>query len=105
MRLEKREHPEAREELRQAAYWYEDQKPGLGEDFYGAIDKAITRIDHWPRSAPVFPSWVGLPEVRSMSVDIFPYRVLYYATDASFTVLAYAHQRRAPDYWRHRLAH
>lgn len=33
MTLEKREHPEARDELGEAAYWYDDKEPGLGEDF------------------------------------------------------------------------
>lgn len=44
MRLEKREHPEARDELRKAAYWYDDRESGLGEDFYDAIDETIARI-------------------------------------------------------------
>ena len=44
MRLEKREHPEAREELREAAFWYDDREPGLAEDFYDAIDETIARI-------------------------------------------------------------
>jgi hypothetical protein len=26
-------HPEAAEELRAAALWYEERQPGLGEDF------------------------------------------------------------------------
>lgn len=37
---DKQEHPEARYELRKAAYWYDDQYPGLGERFYDAIDVA-----------------------------------------------------------------
>ena len=105
MRLEKREHPEAREELREAAYWYDDREPGLGGDLYDAIDEAIARIGRWPRSAPVFPGWVGAPIVRSMAVDVFPYRVLYYLSDTSFTILAHAHERREPGYWQHRLDH
>lgn len=105
MRLEKREHPEARAELREAAHWYDDREPGLGDDLYDAIDEAISRIDHWPRSAPVFPGWVDTPIVRSMAVDVFPYRVLYFVTESSFTILAYAHQRREPGYWQHRLEH
>lgn len=102
MRLEKLEHPEAREELRDAAFWYEDREPGLGEKFYDAIDEATSRIIDWPRSAPVFPGWVDTPTVRTMAVPVFPYRVLYYLTDTSFVILAYAHNRRKPRYWEHR---
>lgn len=38
-----------------------------------------------------------------MAVTVFPYRVLYYLTDTSFVILAYAHNRRKPKYWDHRL--
>lgn len=103
MRPEKREHPEASEELREAAYWYDDREPGLGDDFIDAIDDAIARIHHWQRSAPVFPGWLDTPTVRSMMVAAFPYRVFYYLTDTGFVILAYAHNRRNPRYWQHRL--
>lgn len=92
MRLVKREHPEAREELRDAVFWYDDRQPGLGENFYDAVDEAVARISDWPRSAPVLPGWVGTPTVRIMAVMVFPYRVLYCLTDTSFVILAYGHK-------------
>lgn len=52
MSLERREHPEARAELREAAHWYDDQAHGLGDDFYEAITNALARIYEWPHSAP-----------------------------------------------------
>lgn len=103
MSLSKREHPEARDELRDAANWYESEPPGLGEDFYDAIDETLRHIVDWPHSAPVFPGWTDTPVVRSMPVQLFPYRVLYYVTDTSAVILAYAHYRRAPGYWQDRL--
>lgn len=103
MRLTKREHPEARDELQDAANWYDDEQPGLGDDFYDAIDEALQSILDWPLSAPVFPGWDDTPEVRTMAVHVFPYRVMYYVTDTSIVVLAYAHHRRKPGYWQHRL--
>ncbi len=103
MRLSKREHPEARDELRNAAIWYDDEQPGLGEDFYAAIDEAIQHALDWPRSAPLLPGWEDTPQVRSMRVLVFPYRVFYYLTDTSIVILAYSHQKRRPGYWRHRL--
>lgn len=36
--------PPAREELDQAAFWYEQQSTGLGDDFADAIGEAIERI-------------------------------------------------------------
>lgn len=101
--MSKREHPDAREELRNAANWYDDEQPGLGHDFYDAIDDALQHMLDWPFSAPVFPGWQDAPQVRSMRVRVFPYRVLYYVTDTSIVILAYAHHRRKPGHWQHRL--
>jgi hypothetical protein len=30
--------------------------------------------------------------------------VLYYLTDTSVVIVAYAHARRKPGYWRHRIS-
>lgn len=57
----------------------------------------------WPEAARVFPGWNELPVVRSASVRVFPYRVLYYLTDTEVVIVAYAHNRRKPKYWEHRL--
>lgn len=103
MTLGRREHPEAREGLREAANWYDAEVTGLGSDFLDAIDESLQRIVDWPLSAPVFPGWEDTPSVRSMRVRVFPYRVLYYVTDANVVILAYAHQRRGPGYWQSRL--
>lgn len=99
----KREHPEARAELREAAFWYDDQQLYLGDDFHDAIEVTIQRVLDWPQAAPVFPGWCELPVVRSASVNVFPYRVIYYRTDTSVVIVAYAHSRRKPGYWLHRL--
>lgn len=103
MTLIKREHPGARAELREAAFWYDDQQLYLGGDFYDAIDVTIQRVLDHPQAAPVFPGWDELPVVRSASVSVFPYHVIYYLTDTSVVILAYAHNRRKPGYWQHRL--
>jgi hypothetical protein len=44
---------EAREELRVAAAWYEDQREGLGDEFLAAIDAVVTLIQEAPMSFPV----------------------------------------------------
>lgn len=99
----RREHPEAREELRAAANWYDDEQPGLGTDFYDAVDDALRRILERPASAAIFPGWQGTLEVRSMHVRRFPYRVLYYITETTIVILAYSNEHRRPGYWQDRL--
>ena len=48
----------------------------------------------------------GLPEglgVRRVAVSRFPYYVAYLVTDYQIHVLAIAHDRRRPVYWRGRV--
>ena len=44
MRLRKREHSQAHEELLDAASWYDDEQPGLGEDFLDAIEDSVAEL-------------------------------------------------------------
>jgi hypothetical protein len=37
--------PEAGEELLAAASWYDDQRPGLGDEFLSAIDEVLESAD------------------------------------------------------------
>ena len=67
------------------------------------VEDAVLGVLDWPRAAPVFPGWDEEPVVRSKRVRVFPYRVLYYLTDTSVVIVAYAHTRRKPRYWQHRL--
>ena len=46
MRLEL--HPEAQAELRSAALWYEERRPGLGDEFISEISASLDRV----RDAP-----------------------------------------------------
>lgn len=43
------------------------------------------------------------PEVHRRSVSEFPHRVLYYLRGGEVVIVAYAHERRRPGYWMHRL--
>lgn len=36
--------PEAGEELLAAAAWYDDQRPGLGDEFLSSIDEVLERV-------------------------------------------------------------
>ena len=94
--------PAAEEETREAAAWYEQQRPGLGLEFLAAIDTAIQRI----RRAPAqFSRLETLPEeesVRRALTDRFPYAVIFEEGEEEIRVLAVAHTRRRPNYWRRR---
>lgn len=103
MRLTRSIHPEAASELREAARWYEVEQQDLGDNFMAEIEDAVRNVLDWPRAAPVFPGWNEEPVVYSKHVRVFPYRVLYYLTETSVVIVAYAHNRRKPRYWEHRV--
>ena len=49
-------HPEARAELRSAALWYDERRPGLGDEFIAGVLAALDRIGDAPES---YPAWLG----------------------------------------------
>ncbi|MBX3228609.1 MAG: type II toxin-antitoxin system RelE/ParE family toxin [Labilithrix sp.] len=78
---------------------YQRQRAGRGLRFLAAIDVALVRIVAAPLSFPLLRP----PHVRSAKVERFPYRVVFLVTGEDVRVLAVAHGRRRPGYWRRRL--
>lgn len=90
-------HPEAEAEFIESAVHYESEVPGLGRRFSRAVKEALEIIAKNPE--------IGSPldgELRSFVVAGFPYSIIYARYDDSLFVLAVAHGRRKPGYWRSR---
>ncbi|MCL2089780.1 MAG: type II toxin-antitoxin system RelE/ParE family toxin [Micrococcales bacterium] len=102
MTLHWREHPAAREELFSALDWYDDQEPGLGDRLADEIAAGVAFVRQWPDAPPLYRGR-RLPRVRRKSIDVFPYGIIYFVRDDEVIVVAYAHARRRPGYWRKRL--
>ena len=98
MRLEF--HPEARAELRSAALWYDERRPGSGDDFIAEIAAALERFAAAPESCPI---WLGTrledPLIRKATVQRFPYVIAFEKHERHCLVLAVAHAKRRPLYW------
>lgn len=86
-------------ELAVAVEWYERQRLGLGDeleqDVFDAFDLVIERPHAWQR-------WPGLATVRVFPLDRFPFLIPYLVNESSLVVLAVAHAKRRPGYWRAR---
>lgn len=94
---------EADAEYRAAGRWYEDRRIGLGLEFFDAVDAALKQIVRLPHAgAPVKRLPLDLP-VRRAPVKRFPYHVIYLEANATIRVLAIAHDRRKPGYWKSRV--
>ena len=82
-------HPEAWAEFDAALEYYELVRPGLGAAFLAEV-KAATEY------APVSDA------LRHTFIRRFPYYVLYATEATRIFILAVAHFRRRPSYWRSR---
>jgi plasmid stabilization system protein ParE len=94
---------EAAVELEEAAAWYEQKRLGLGQEFLEAVDEAVDFMVAWPRSGKPVPDVPPDLSVRRTPVRRFPYHVVYVVTQSAIRVLAVAHDRRSPGYWRNRV--
>lgn len=103
MTLEWREHPAARAELFDALVWYDDQQPGLGERLADEFVQGVRFIREWPDAAPPYQSRGWTPPIRAKGIGHFPYRIIFVVRGREAVVVAYAHERRRPGYWRRRL--
>ena len=90
--------PEARAELIDAWTWYEEQRPGLGDELEACVEAAIGSAARSPASHQrVYAT------VRRVLVKRFPYGVYYLVEGEVLLVLAVAHGRRKPHYWADRI--
>mgnify|MGYP000022017525 CR=1 FL=1 len=90
---------EAVEELRAAALWYESKQPGLGILLVQRVDEAVARAVAMPLS---FPWWTPNREYRRALTHQFPHSVVFRLRDDELQVIAVAHTKRRPGYWRAR---
>ena len=91
-------HPDAKREMREAADFYDLERPGLGSEFLDAVESTMQRVIDHPESAPI-----ALDPVRKCKVVRFPYSVVYALRDGRVFVSAVAHTSRRPFYWQDRL--
>lgn len=101
MRVE--QHRGAREEFLAAVAWYAERNPAKADAFASAFERALDTLERSPqRGAP----WVGFPVssgIRRIRMLRFPYVLAYRVMGDRVVVLACAHMRRRPGYWRARL--
>ena len=91
---------EAENELTAACEWYEQQCAGLGDELLQAIHETIARVADYPGSGALYPQMPEELGVRRVLVRRFPYTVVYLDLPDEIRILAFAHTRRRPGYWR-----
>lgn len=94
--------PEAEAELRSAAEWYDD-RAGLGDELAAEVRAATMRVAAAPEAFALARGVRSDLSVREAPVKRFPYRVVFVELAEEVRVVALAHDRRRPGYWRGRV--
>jgi plasmid stabilization system protein ParE len=90
--------PEAELDISDAYGWYENRRPGLGEEFLSCVDACIQRICRGPDSfAKVHEDY------RRAIVRRFPYVIFYEHDSGKVVIYCVFHSARDPAKWRERL--
>lgn len=92
--------PAASKELKSAISHHEASRPGYGSVFASEFQHAVERMKADPDS---FTKVEG--EYRSISLRKFPYSVVFRrVSEVDVIIVAVAHAKRRPGYWRQRLS-
>ena len=97
-------HPDAGSEIDEAAEYYfrKSKSLELAEDFADEVRVCIAAaLSHGLRYLQHFPG----TQARYRRVSRFPYLVIFYERpdEVEVLIVAVAHERRRPGYWRGRL--
>lgn len=92
-------HVAAEIELGEAVSFYESRLAGLGTSFAAAVQGTVGFI----RANPNAGSPLGA-QLRKFAVRRFPYSVVYRCEEQRILILALAHHRRRPGYWKAHIA-
>ena len=89
----------AREEIGEAADYYDAIAPGLGTAFKRELRQLLRLVATMPLAWPASGK-----NTRKCLLTRFPYFAIYAPLPDEILVLAIGHQHRRPGYWRERLA-
>lgn len=92
--------PLAEADLTDAALWYQEQRPGLGEEFMVEVDAAIQRGLANPRQ---YARLRRRPDVRRILTDRFPYRIFFILRSDALIVFRVLHGARDDQAWKEHL--
>ena len=85
-------------ELEEEVKYFNEQQEGLGYEFAKEVADTISRILKYPEA------WSKLSKrTRRCRTRRFPYGVIYQIRADKILVVAVAHLRREPFYWRDRI--
>lgn len=91
-------HPSVNDELHETAKFYAERADqALGLAFIAEFERALNFLTHNPELGAI---WRGT--ARRFPLRRFPYNLVYQIKPEELRIIALAHQRRRPGYWKNR---
>lgn len=85
-------------EIEEQVAYFDRQRPGLGDRFeQDLLDTVKFMTDHALTGKPISAN------IRKLRLRTFPFDVIYAVDAETIAIVAVAHHRRRPGYWRGRL--
>jgi plasmid stabilization system protein ParE len=91
-------HPAAITEARAAVDWYRTKSLSAARAFLKELDRAINMVADKPEIWPQYTQGT-----QRYLLHRFPFFVVYRQTAVRIEIVAIAHARRKPGYWKERL--
>jgi len=84
--------------LRDAIGWYRSRSPNVGVEFRVTVSDVIRQIVKAPQRWPEY-----LHGTRRFVMRRFPFFIVYLDDGDEVSIVAVAHSKRKPGYWKARL--
>jgi len=89
---------EAEDEVEESRAWYRFRSESAEVAFLRELDHALDRVTEAPHRWPKY-----IAGTRRYVFPRFPYSIIYFVEGEAINVVAAAHSKRKPGYWRKRL--
>ncbi len=91
-------HPEAWLEIEAADDWYLQRSLDASAGFIAAVSDAFESISQAPQRWPKY-----LHGTRRFVLHRFPFSIVYLDAPGALSIVAVAHNKRKPGYWKQRV--
>jgi toxin ParE1/3/4 len=80
-----------------AAYYAREANADIANEFVSEFERSAKLLADFPKLGA---TWRG--RIRRLPLRRFPYSIVYCLSDSEVRILAVAHQRRRPGFWKGR---
>ncbi len=92
--------PLAKQDIKEAAGWYNEHQPGLGKRFTAHLKKTVLYIRQNPKAVAI-----RYDDTRTILLDTFPYLIHFSIDDDKHIIIisAVLSTSRDPEIWKDRI--